>query len=237
MKKKILLIVATHGDEKIGLEVIERLKNKKFDKYFDFLIGNPKALAKNLRFVEADLNRSYPGIKDSPCYEKRIAFENLLLAKKYQYVIDIHEASHGINNFIIIPKKRLPKSFRVSLINVGTVLLWPDPKGPLSQVIENAVELEFGMRNKERAKIIKAAENSIVWFIKNIYQRDKKKKIRQKLYYVYGKLMKKEVSEGTDKLKDFRRVKMNKEIFYPLLVGQYLQDGIVCYKMRPIKSE
>ncbi len=236
MKNKILLIAATHGDEKIGLEVIERLRNKKLDKYFDFLIGNPKALKKNLRFIKVDLNRSYPGIKNSLYYEKRRAFNNLLLVKKYQYVIDIHEASQGINNFIIVPKKRLPKLFPISLIDIGIVLLWPDPEGPLSQVVENAIELEFGMKNKKRGKVVRVAENTIAQFIKNIYQKNKKKKTKQKLYYVYGKLMAKEPSEGTKELRDFQKTKINEEIFYPLLVGQYMQDGIKCYKMRLYKS-
>jgi len=63
--KKILFIVATHGDEKIGVEVIERLRTKKLDRFFDYLVANPKALEKNTRFIDVDLNRSYPGVRNS----------------------------------------------------------------------------------------------------------------------------------------------------------------------------
>lgn len=234
MKKKILLIAATHGDEKIGLEVIERLINKKLDKYFDFLIGNPKALKRNLRFIEVDLSRSYPGIKNSSLYEEKRAFKNLSFAKRYQYIIDIHEASQGINNFIIVPRERLPKLFPVNLIDLRIILLWPNPKGPLSQILENAIELEFGMKNKKREKVIRAAGNIIGKFIKNVYQKKEEKK-KQELYYVYGNLMRKEFSDKKRKLRDFCRTKINGETFCPLLVGQYLRDGIICYKMKPYK--
>jgi succinylglutamate desuccinylase len=231
MKNKILLIVATHGDEKIGLEIVKILKNKKLGRYFDFLIGNPKALKKNLRFIEVDLNRSYPGKKSSLLYEERTAFKNLSFAKEYQYVLDIHEASQGINDFIIIPKERLPKLFPVNLINLGTILIWPNPKGPMSQMLENAVELEFGMKNRSRKTVIKAAERVVRQFIKSIYL-TRRKENKQKLYYVYGKLFLKDFIGPIEKLRDFRKTMVNGETFRPLLVGQYLRNGIICYKMR-----
>src|SRR3989338_3037609 len=123
--KKILFIIATHGDEKIGLEVIKRLRAKKLNRFFDYLIANPRALRKNTRFIDADLNRSYPGVKNSVLYEKEMAYENLRKAKKYQYIIDIHEASSGINNFIIAPRKTIGDKELIDLINLKFVLLWP----------------------------------------------------------------------------------------------------------------
>lgn len=234
--KKILFIIATHGDEKIGLEVIERLKVKKLNRFFDCLIANPRALRKNARFIEVDLNRSYPGAKNSKLYEKKRAYENLQKAKKYQYVIDIHEASQGINNFVIVPRERLSKSFPVNLINLKTILLWPNPKGSLSQILENAIELEFGMKNKKRKEVIRVARNIIEKFIKDIYRNKREnKRQKQKLYYVYGNLKRKEFSDKKKKLRDFCRAKINGETFYPLLVGQYLRDGVICYKMKPYK--
>ena len=233
MKKKILLIAATHGDEKIGIEVINNLKDKGLNKYFDCLIANTMALDKNVRFVEVDLNRSYPGSRESLLYEERRAYENLILAQNYRYVIDIHEASQGINNFIIVPKERLSESFPIDLIDMGTVLLWPDPKGPLGQVVENAIELEFGMKNRNRKKVILKAENVIKNFIKYVYgQKPKERSVPKKLYYVYGKLMQSEFNGDISQIKDFKKAEINSEQFYPLLVGQYLKSGIICYKMK-----
>ena len=232
MEKEMLIICATHGNEKIGIELVKNLKEKKLDKYFDYLIANQKAMKKNVRFLDCDLNRSYPGNKNSEKYEERRSYEIFKIAKDYKYVLDIHEASSGINNFIIIPRKKLGKVFPIDLINLNIILLWPNPKGPLGQFLKNVVELEFGVKNKKREAIVEKATKIVEGFIENIYS-DKKLKNNsfQKNYYVYGKLNSKDFSGKINTLKDFKKTKLGNEEFYPLLVGQYLKDGIVCYKM------
>ena len=56
----------------------------------------------------------------------------------------------------------------------------------------------------------------------------------KKIYYVYGKLLLKDSPFGVE-LKDFKKVSINGETFYPLLVNQYIKEGIVCYKMRDVR--
>lgn len=80
---KILFIVSTHGDERESLEVVSMLKKTDYGQYFDYLIANPKAYEINARFFEQDLNRLYPGKKNSKIYEERLAWENMNIAKKY----------------------------------------------------------------------------------------------------------------------------------------------------------
>jgi succinylglutamate desuccinylase len=233
MKKQILLILATHGDEKIGLETVKILENCSLEKYFDILIANPKACKNNKRFIDVDLNRSYPGNLKSDKYEQKIAAENLLVAKKYKYVIDIHEASQGTDDFIIVPRKELSKQFPLKYINLETVLLWPDPRGPLGQVLKNAVELEFGSKNRNRNMMANKCAMILDNFIKNVYGLPQGKiKPTQKIFYVYDKLS---ADKTKQKLIDFKKIKIKKEEFYPLLTNQYLMEGIVCYKMKKIK--
>ncbi|MFH0969178.1 MAG: succinylglutamate desuccinylase/aspartoacylase family protein [Patescibacteria group bacterium] len=235
--KKILFVVATHGNEKIGLEVVERLKRIGYEKYFDCLVANPKAFQKNTRFVDADLNRSYPGKKYSKFYEKRKAFSNLTIEKKYKYVIDFHEASKGENDFVIIPREKLSKKFPLQYIDLDRVLLWPDPKGPMSQVLASAIELEFGMKNREREEVISVAFKIAKKFIEKIKnEKFRSTDLRNKeIYYVYGNLTQKEFSGDMNFLVDFEEVEINDELFFPLLVKQYIKYGIVCYKMKKIQ--
>ncbi len=225
-------MVATHGDEKIGIEIIKRLRTKKLNRFFDYLIANPKALRKNTRFIDVDLNRSYPGVKNSKLYEKKLAYENLRKAKKYQYVIDIHEASSGINNFIIAPRKTIGNKKLIDLINLKFILLWPEPKGPLGGFLKNSVELEFGMKNKKRGNVINFAEKIIKQFIKNVYSTKPKFSKEKRTFYVYGKLLGNNFPNK--KIIDFRQTKIDGEKFYPLLTDQYLKEGILCYKMLPV---
>ncbi len=95
MKKsqlRALFISATHGDEGFSIKVLDELERKyPKDKYgFERIIGNPKALTKNVRFIDANLNRSAPGKKNSLIYEQRRAFKIMQLTKKFDYVIDLH---------------------------------------------------------------------------------------------------------------------------------------------------
>ena len=48
---KILIVASTHGHERIGLKVIEELKQLNIDENLvSFEIGNPKASEKNIPF-------------------------------------------------------------------------------------------------------------------------------------------------------------------------------------------
>lgn len=233
MKKKLLIICATHGNERIGLEAVTELERKGLSDRFDSIIANVEALNKSVRFIDCDLNRSYPGDKNSSLYEKRRAAEILEIAKDYEYVIDMHEASSGTEDFIIIAKDRMCQTFPVELVSMDTVLLWPDPKGPLGEVLENEIELEFGVKGRDREEIIAKAAEVLEDFIGKIYSEETKQKPSSKeIYQVYGKLMTNNFKKDINILKDFVETEVNGERFYPLLVGQYLDLGIVCYKMR-----
>jgi len=229
--KKILLIAATHGDEKIGIEVINNLIKKGYREAFDFIIANPQAFQKNVRFIDFDLNRAYPGSKFSKLYEKRLAYRNLKIAKQYLYIIDLHEASTGINDFIIVPRRKLSRVFPIELINLKKVLLWPDPTGPLSQILKNAIELEFGMKNRNRKRVVDKATKIMEGFIKNLQIKNPLYN-KKEVYLVYGKLLSEANRIDLDALKDFKKINLQGEEFYPLLVGQYLKEGITCYKMK-----
>lgn len=231
MKKKLLLIAATHGNEKIGVEVIKKLERLGQNKYFNVLIGNPEALKYGKRFIDADLNRSYPGKRDSKIYEQRIAYNNMRIASQYEYIIDIHEASAGTDDFIIVPREEISKKFPLKFINLKNIIVWPDPKGPMGEVLENCIELEFGMRSRNREKAIMKATGVVSEFIDSVYG-ENESVFQQKSYYVYGKLMKSEIANEQITLKDLKLTRFQGEQFYPLLTNQYSGEGIICYKMR-----
>lgn len=235
--KEILIAVTTHGNERIGIEVVENLVEQKLDRFFDFLIANPKALKKNTRFIDSDLNRSYPGNEKSDKYEERLAAKNIKIAKRYKYVIDLHEAKLGTKNFIIIPRNKLDINFPLDFINLDVVLLWPDPKGPLGSCLKNTIELEFGMKGKNRKITIDKAVRIIKEFIYLSYGLDSLLKVKTKkkqVFKVYGKTSLQEASKYNSKYRDFKEIKTSKEKFYPLLVNQYRDIGIAFYKMKKI---
>jgi hypothetical protein len=238
MLPETLLIVSTHGDELIGLEIINDLIKKGLGNKFDFIVANPLALSRGLRMIEKDLNRIYPGNTKSPFYEERAAAKNLEIAKRYKYVIDIHEASEGINDFIIIPRKKINASCPIGMIDLPTVLLWPDPRGPIASILPSAFELEFGMKGRNRKKIVLKATEIVAGFLQPLKKKNQTKDKQKKVFYVYGKLLKNELQtpkDALESLNDFKKTSFANEEFFPLLVGQYVDIGIICYKMKRLK--
>ncbi len=232
--KKILIIIGTHGDEKIGGEIVGKLLQSPYKNDFEYMIGNPRAYEKNVRFIDADLNRSYPGNLSSACYEVRRAAINMQKIRGYDYIIDLHEASQGRNDFIIIPQKTFPKRIPWQIIDLDKVLLWSDPTGPLGGVVDNEVELEFGTKSRDRKSVIEKGVKIVEKFIAGVKNDNLIKNKKQTVYRVYGKI---EVDDGVklekgDELRDFEKSMYKGETFYPLLVNQYLKDGILCYKMK-----
>lgn len=226
LTKNILLVIFTHGNEKIGVQTLAILKQRGLEDFFDCLIANPKAAKANKRFLEKDLNRSYPGKKNSQFYEERKAYRNLKIVKRYEFVIDLHEAPEGKDDFIIIPRERASHIFPLNRLALSDVILWPEPKGPLGDVLGNVVELEFGSKNRDREKMAqKAADVLEGFFLEKSFP-------EKTFYYVFG-FLKGDEAEARG-LNDFELTKRNNEEFYPLLANQYLNLGIACYKARKL---
>lgn len=235
MKKKLLIIGAIHGDERIGPDAVAILKRKGLGKYFDFVLGNPRAWKEKKRFCEIDLNRSFPGRKYSRIYEERRAFEIFSVAKKYQYVIDVHEARCGKGFYMIAAREKIGGKFPVEWVDMDKIILWPKPKGASSGLLRQSIELEFVVKN-DRERIMDKTASILEKFICRMENLpgDKIRNRKKDIFSVYGRLDAKEARKSWKNLRDFKATKYQGENFIPLLVGQYLRDGIVCYKMEKI---
>lgn len=85
---KVLVIGGMHGNEPLGPEVVRLLRAK--DSKVDTLIANEQALQANTRFMEVDLNRSFPGDVASAHYEAARAAAVLAVCRNYDVVLDFH---------------------------------------------------------------------------------------------------------------------------------------------------
>lgn len=130
---------------------------------------------------------------------------------------------------------KLINLFLASLLPIKNVVIWAANSskkfGPITQFVKCGIEIECGPRNskkiqKQLLKIIKSiVKNGIVFSTEAIKSKN--------YFQVYGKLTKSEIASAKIKnLKDFKKTKLGKETFYPLLVGQY--KDAVCYKMKKI---
>lgn len=97
-RMRIGIVGSLHGDELLGKDVIGILQKEDFP--FLFIIGNTAAIARNVRFLESDLNRSFPGRPDGTLEERR-AMEILEELQRCDVIIDIHSTLANTPPFVI----------------------------------------------------------------------------------------------------------------------------------------
>ena len=102
---KILLNIATHGDETIGHAVAKEIQKLKITKGKVIIhVANEKAYKLKKRFVDQDLNRSFPGNVEGN-HEQRLAVNILPIVKSADLVIDIHSTTSELKDALIVTKQ------------------------------------------------------------------------------------------------------------------------------------
>ena len=90
--KKILILGSQNGNELLGEALYEYIRTNRQEllPHISYLVGNIQAKRQGVRYVEADLNRSYTGKKTT--YEERRAGSILAYIKKHAFelVLDMH---------------------------------------------------------------------------------------------------------------------------------------------------
>lgn len=240
MKNKFLFVAATHGDEGFSIPILEEL-SKEFPKKefgYDWIVGNPNAHKKSIRFTEKDLNRSAPGIKSSSIYEERRAAEIVELSQNYDFMIDLHGAASNCGIVSIIPLPTFANLVLASLFNVDKNVIWYAKSsltnGPSVQFSKcPAIEIECGPKDLKSTSI---KLNKILRDFLRLSQKphinDFLNRVSKKEFYaVYDKLD----GDHNNTFKDFTEKRIGIETFYPFMSNQY--PDIICYKMKKVKVE
>lgn len=91
--RQIQLVAGLHGNERAPVRALESLGK-------EFILGNPEAFSRNVRFIDEDINASF-GLKDKS-QESRRAQELLELIPPESVVIDFHTTSALSEPFVIL---------------------------------------------------------------------------------------------------------------------------------------
>lgn len=72
---ELALLGGVHGDEPCGVHAIGALLDAEpaLERPVKCIVANERALDRNMRYTETDLNRVFPGDPDAPAYETRLA--------------------------------------------------------------------------------------------------------------------------------------------------------------------
>lgn len=101
-KPEVAVVYCTHGDETAGKKAVEKLldEDPDFLKGVKFVFANEKAYKQGERFIDTDLNRSFPGDSESESYEERLASEMMEELQDVK-VLDLHETKSSPTSFAL----------------------------------------------------------------------------------------------------------------------------------------
>ncbi len=233
---KVLLNIATHGNEKLGVKVakaIEKIPISKGELIIN--IANEKALKLNKRFCDEDLNRCFPGNPNGN-YEQKRAHELLPLIKSVDVVLDIHSTTTDLRDTIIVTQLEDKTRDYIKRIGPRYVLVMNATKN--NALISNAkigIGFEYGKDND-----VAALKNNITG-IKNLLSHlgmieYKVIKNRSKISYfnVYEAVPKPKGAKLLDFVKNYKLIRKGwpfatigkkyfitaEKDFYPILFGE-----------------
>lgn len=104
---RILAIISTHGNELLGPNLLAYMlaKRSKLLENMEFIMANPRAYAKNVRYTESDLNRSYGlGLDTYEGRRTKIIEERIRLLKP-ELVLDFHTTTAEQPDILITADK------------------------------------------------------------------------------------------------------------------------------------
>jgi len=218
------VVACLHGNEPLGRKAIELLKNVPLKRgMLFFLFANEEAAEENKRFIDADLNRCFPGNVNGN-HEERLAVEILEKIKYCDYVIDVHATTAKTEAFIIMTKELKKIAGLIPLKKAVKMGKGIASGKALIDYANNGLSLEFPLDfSAERVK------ECIFEFLKALGMADgvfiKKE---QEYYEAYG------IKEWKDccLLENFKETEMDGEVFYPVLYGEKEYKGILCLKAK-----
>ena len=217
---KILAIISTHGNELLGpnLLVYMLTKRSKLLEDMEFVVANPCAYVKNVRYTESDLNRSYGLDLDTYEGHRAMMIEERIRLLQPELVLDFHTTTAEQPDILITADK--DNKVAQSFIGASTTenILVVEPLNDITTVAPNfvAYEVPNSHLNDDLYGQICA---DITRFLDN-----KVAEVKRTFYKMAGKIMPEEEKNITD-LKNF--VYNDTLQALPAFLGEeaYKQDG------------
>jgi len=170
-----IIMAGTHGNETCGINAFQNiLPNLSIERgKVIFVIGNPKAVKKNIRFTEFNLNRAFlPSSKYSNKIKKTYEYNRAQELKKFldqgDALLDIHSTLNPGEPFIICEKNSFeivncfPKEFKRIVSGFDKL----EPGATENYMISRAgigIGIECGQHDNPRS--IEIAKNAIISFL------------------------------------------------------------------------
>lgn len=159
MKTKILgdgepehaVVYHIHGDEPCGRKAVERFIESDYSvkKPLKLVFANEKAAEQNVRFLDADLNRIFPGDPESDKHEERLA-PAILEELEGLKILNIHSTRSQPTPFGTLKDTDEETLELVKTTGVKEFALFEEGAGSLENFVDSAL-IEAGPQGTEQA--------------------------------------------------------------------------------------
>lgn len=232
---KVAVVACVHGDELVGKKITEELDKLNIENgILKTFIANPKAIENKTRYIDTDLNRSFPGNKNGNLEEK-IAYNLSKELQNFDYVIDIHSTTTDVKSLVIITKLNEEIRNLINAFNPKKVALMPEEIAQKAMIhyCNAGISFEYG-NDKSNSAYENALEDIkiILSSLGLIDEEFEKPEQETELYKVIDMLDKPKGCKINNEIKNFGLIKKgsligktkNEKIladrdFYPVLFG------------------
>jgi predicted deacylase len=149
---EIAIVAAIHGDEPCGVHAVEGLLDEApvVERPVKCIIANERALDRDERFVDTDLNRAFPGDPEATEYERRLAAD-LLAELRGCTTLALHSTRSTPRPFAIgseigaLDETVCPHLSIEAIVDAGPCV------GTALGSYVDAIEIECGLQGTEQA--------------------------------------------------------------------------------------
>lgn len=243
----VAVVGGMHGNERVGLRVFERIRKSisPTQGTLKLIIANPYALTRNTRYIDLDLNRSFPGNSQGGV-EERLAAKLVDTVKDCDYLLDLHSCSVATKPFCIIRTKDGEDQELAKMTGLSHIVIYPrntQGGGSLIDYARCGIGLELGLHNA--AATISAGyyavKNVLTAFcmIESVERVDLRNK--KMIFAITSHIAKPKGIRLNNAIRNFqlvrkgtvlgnvgRKVFKAKEDFYPVLYGEQAYKDILC---------
>ncbi len=252
LKQTLFVGCCAHGNEQIGLALAQKYPMGKSQNWsYQSVICNPKAVEINQRFVEQDLNRSFPGIEGGN-YEQNRAFEIVKLLQKADFIIDIHQTTAQNNDCLIVNRLSKLNNGVLQYINIKNVIIdnfennkfefntQTNEAGGLcldSVFPTKSLTIEYSQNGKPNQEFEVLEKDFINLINQNVIYNDKE-------YYTFVGSMARQHFDNDQTLINFVELTLTQKIkykldislqIYPCFIGEKSYQELYCFWLKKVK--
>ena len=238
-KPRIAVVGCLHGNERLGIDVIGGLGDSPTSScQLRLIVANEEAMALGKRFVDSDLNRSFPGNRSGGAHEERLAHALIAALNGCGFAIDVHSTTADTEPFAIATRldKGTLRMLRAACVSKA-VLMGPAVAGGKSLIDHaNGISLEFNEATHaaEAERIVRNTIEGIASGADN----------EKRLFYASG-ILKAPIGFMPAAISSFSHVSAgdvlgyagsrpikSEQAFFPVLFGEKEYNGTICIMAR-----